>query len=124
MEIEALYSVYKKHPVVCTDSRSISPGCIFFALKGPSFNGNAFAEEALKLGAAFAVIDEQAFAKDNRFIPVDHALNWLHRLANYHRRQLNCPVLAITGSNGKTTTKELVSRVLSKKFRTHFTKGN
>ncbi len=124
MNIEALYFIYQKHSIVCTDTRKISKGCIFFALKGENFNGNSFAEEALGKGAAFAVIDEPAFKKDDRYILVDDVLSSLQHLANFHRRQLKCPVIAITGSNGKTTTKELISRVLSKKFRTNFTKGN
>ncbi len=124
MNIEELYSIYKEHPTVCTDTRSIQEDGIFFALKGANFNANTFAEEALNKGASYVVIDEAAFKKDDRFILVDDALNTLQQLANYHRRQLRCPVIAITGSNGKTTTKELISRVLAKKNRTHFTKGN
>jgi UDP-N-acetylmuramoyl-tripeptide--D-alanyl-D-alanine ligase len=124
MTIETLYSVYKKKPVVCTDSRSITDHCIFFALKGESFNGNEYAESALQQGAAYAVIDERKFQKDERYILVADVLKTLQQLANYHRKQLSCPVIAITGSNGKTTTKELISSVLSKKFKTHFTKGN
>ena len=124
MNIEELYEIYKKHPVVCTDTRSISSGCIFFALKGEKFNGNSFSDDALGKGASFAVIDEKIYKKDDRFILVDDVLTCLQRLANYHRRQLKCPVIAITGSNGKTTTKELINRVLEKKFKTHCTKGN
>ncbi len=124
MSIEELYEVYKKHPVVCTDTRCISKGCVFFALKGEKFNGNIFANDALNKGASFAVIDEPIYKKDDRFILVEDVLACLQHLANYHRRQLKCPVIAITGSNGKTTTKELINRVLEKKFRTHCTKGN
>ena len=124
MSIEELHELYKKHPVVCTDTRNITSGCIFFALKGASFNGNAFASDALEKGAAWVVIDEASYKKDNRFILVPDVLDCLQHLANYHRRQLKCPVIAITGSNGKTTTKELISRVLAKKFQTHATKGN
>ena len=124
MNIEPLYEIYKKHPVICTDTRSISEGCIFFALKGASFNGNNFAADAVSKGAAFAVIDDPQKKQDERFILATDALATLQHLANYHRRQLRCPVLAITGSNGKTTTKELISRVLAKKYRTHATKGN
>ena len=124
MSIEELYEVYKKHPVVCTDTRSISKGCIFFALKGEKFNGNSFAEDALGKGASYVVIDESIYKKDDRFILVEDVLACLQHLANYHRRQLKCPVIAITGSNGKTTTKELIFRVLEKKFNTHCTKGN
>jgi UDP-N-acetylmuramoyl-tripeptide--D-alanyl-D-alanine ligase len=124
MTIKALYTVFKKHPVVCTDTRTVSSGSIFFALKGASFNGNTFAHEALSKGVAYAVVDEKEFAKDDRFILVADVLQTLQGLANYHRRQLSCPVLAITGSNGKTTTKELITKILSKKFNTQATKGN
>lgn len=122
--MNSLYEVFKKHPLVCTDTRSVIPGCIFFALKGPSFNGNAFAEKALETGAVCAVIDEPQYKKDERFILVDDVLVALQQLANHHRKQLTIPVLAITGSNGKTTTKELIRNVLSKKFNTLATKGN
>jgi UDP-N-acetylmuramoyl-tripeptide--D-alanyl-D-alanine ligase len=124
MTIEEIYSIYKSYPVICTDSRAITPGCLFFALKGDSFNGNAFAESALQQGAAYAVIDEKKPEKDARCILVDDVLKTLQQLANHHRRQLTCPVLAITGSNGKTTTKELITAVLSKKYNTIYTKGN
>ena len=124
MTIEELYELYKSNPLICTDTRSITKGSIFFALKGENFNGNSFAGKALEDGASYAVIDQQEFKKDDRYIVMPDVLNCLQHLANYHRRQLKCPVIAITGSNGKTTTKELISRVLSKKFRVHFTKGN
>jgi len=124
MGVEELYALYKKYPVVCTDTRTISKDCIFFALKGENFNGNTFAEAALEKGAAIVVIDESKYKKNDRFIVVPDVLDALQHLANYHRRQLKCPVIAITGSNGKTTTKELISRVLSGKFKTHATKGN
>jgi len=124
MTIEEFYELYKSNPVVCTDTRSITPGCIFFALKGSNFNGNTFAAKALDDGAAYAVIDQSEYKKDDRCIVVPDVLNFMQHLANYHRRQLKCPVIAITGSNGKTTTKELISRVLAKKFHVHFTKGN
>jgi len=124
MSTEDLYKLYTANPCICTDTRSITAGCIFFALKGSNFNGNAFAEKALGAGAAYAIIDQPEFKKDERCIVVADVLNSLQHLANFHRRQLKCPVLAITGSNGKTTTKELISRVLAKKFRVHFTMGN
>lgn len=124
MDIDELYKVFVKHPLICTDTRSVLTGSIYFALKGEKFNGNSFAEDALSKGAAYAVIDEPAFKKGDRTILVNDVLFSLQRLANYHRRQLKCPVIAITGSNGKTTTKELISRVLGSKFRTHSTKGN
>lgn len=122
--MNSLYEVFKNHPIICTDSRSVVSGCIFFSLKGPNFNGNTFAEKALELGAVCAVIDEAQYKKDERYILVDDVLITLQQLANHHRKHLTIPVLAITGSNGKTTTKELIRNVLSKKYRTIATKGN
>ena len=124
MEISNLYSIFLNHPTVTTDSRNIPANSLFFALKGENFNGNAFAAEALNKGAAFAIIDESAFATDDRMILVDNVLLCLQQLANYHRNQLGLPILAITGTNGKTTTKELITAVLSKKFKVESTKGN
>ncbi len=124
MSISELYSIYLKHPVVCTDSRSITKDCIFFALKGDNFNGNKFASTAIEQGAAYAVVDEKEFVSGERFILTENVLETLQQLANYHRKQLKIPFIAVTGSNGKTTTKELIRNVLSKKFRTHATKGN
>ncbi len=121
---EELFELFRKHPVICTDSRKIIPGCIFFALKGPAFNGNAFAATALSSGASYAVIDEPSIKHSDKVLAVDDVLNSLQLLANYHRRQLKIPFLAITGSNGKTTTKELIRSVLSKKYKTIATKGN
>jgi UDP-N-acetylmuramoyl-tripeptide--D-alanyl-D-alanine ligase len=124
MQISELYKLFKQTAGVCTDSRNIIPGGIFFALKGPHFNGNAFARQALADGAAFAVIDEKEFYLDERTVLVEHVLDTLQQLALHHRQQFSIPVLAITGSNGKTTTKELVHAVLSTTYRTHTTKGN
>jgi UDP-N-acetylmuramoyl-tripeptide--D-alanyl-D-alanine ligase len=121
---EELYSHYLDHPVVCTDTRTLTAGCIFFALKGPSFDGNRFADHALANGAAYAVVDDPQVVRDNRFLLVEDVLTALQQLAKYHRRQLGIPVLAITGSNGKTTTKELVRAVLAKKFNVYATRGN
>lgn len=121
---ERLYRIFRDHPVISTDTRTISAGSIFFALKGPSFNGNQFADAALEKGAAYVVIDEEAYRKSDRHLLVDDVLIALQQLANYHRRQMKIPFLAITGSNGKTTTKELVRAVLAKKYRTLATKGN
>lgn len=124
---EQLYSIFLQHPSVSTDTRNIIPGSIFFALKGGNFNGNAFAKDALEKGAAYAVIDEKEFAGDARCLLVEDALTALQDLAKEHRQQMrpnNLRVFALTGSNGKTTTKELLARVTAKKFRTHFTKGN
>lgn len=121
--IAELYEIFLKHPVVSTDTRSLPPGCLFFALKGQNFNGNAFAKKALESGAAYAVVDEDA-GEDARIIRTADVLSTLQQLATFHRQQLGLPVLAITGSNGKTTTKELTARVLQKKFNTLYTQGN
>jgi len=122
--IEEIYTIYKKYPLVCTDTRKIQPDSIFCALKGSNFNGNEFAEDALKKGSKYAIIDEKKFYKDERFILVEDVLTFLQTLSQHHRKQLNIPVIAITGSNGKTTTKELIRMVLAKKFKTFATQGN
>lgn len=122
--IEELYRIFKKYPSVSTDSRKITKDCIFFALKGENFNGNTFAEDALAKGAAYAVIDEKEYKTSERMILVEDVLQTLQKLANYHRKQLQVPIISLTGSNGKTTTKELINAVLSKKFNTTATKGN
>jgi len=124
MTIEQLYQVYLQFPSVQTDTRKIKPGDIFFALKGPSFNGNAFAQKALEAGAAFAVVDEPAFVINEKTILVNDVLQALQDLAKYHRQQFTIPFIAITGSNGKTTTKELVHAVLSTSYTTYTTEGN
>lgn len=126
MKIEELYKIYQSHPFVTTDTRQCEPGSFFFALKGETFDGNKFAKAALDAGCAFAVIDEASCAveSDQRYILVDDVLATLQQLAAYHRQQLDIPVLQITGTNGKTTTKELVSAVLSKKYNTLYTQGN
>lgn len=124
MDIPDLYKLYLKSAQVCTDTRQIAQGCIFFALKGPSFNANEFAGEALQKGASYAVVDDATYVKSDRTILVADALTALQQLASYHRDQLKIPVIGLTGSNGKTTTKELLSAVLSKKYKTFATKGN
>ena len=124
MTIEALYDIFKAHPSVTTDTRNIKPGDLFFALKGPNFNGNAFAQQALDAGAACAVVDEPQFVSGDRTILTGDVLTTLQALAKHHRQQLNIPVVAITGSNGKTTTKELVHAVLNTTFKTYTTEGN
>jgi UDP-N-acetylmuramoyl-tripeptide--D-alanyl-D-alanine ligase len=119
-----LYQIYTQYSKVITDSRKIESGCIFFALKGPNFNGNQYADDALARGAAYAVVDEAFYAdRENTFL-VQDCLTALQELARYHRQQFTIPVLAITGSNGKTTTKELINAVCSSHYRTHYTKGN
>ncbi|WMJ72596.1 UDP-N-acetylmuramoyl-tripeptide--D-alanyl-D-alanine ligase [Cytophagaceae bacterium ABcell3] len=124
VSIENLYQIYKKSTGVSTDTRNIQQGNIFFALKGPSFNANEFAEDALSKGAAYAVVDDQKVVKDERFLLVDNVLDTLQKLSRHHRRQFSIPFIAITGSNGKTTTKELVNTVLAAKYKTYATKGN
>lgn len=124
MEIEKLYSRYTESYKVSTDTRQVTEGSVFFALKGQRFDANAFAEEAIDKGARYAVIDDARYQKDDRFILVGNVLETLQELAKYHRAQLSIPVLALTGSNGKTTTKELISAVLSQKFKTWATRGN
>ena len=143
MRISQLYEIFLRHPSVVTDTRQLKQGDLFFALKGPNFNGNEFAARALELGAAYAVIDEAPAASgdtgagaagsptdllppglSDRLIRVADVLETLQELALHHRKQFNIPFIAITGSNGKTTTKELVHAVLSSTFLTYTTKGN
>jgi UDP-N-acetylmuramoyl-tripeptide--D-alanyl-D-alanine ligase len=124
MEIEALYELYKQYPSVQTDTRKVKKGDIFFALKGEHFNGNAFAEEALQKGAAYAVVDEAKYAFSPNTILTDNVLQTLQALAKHHRMQFTIPFIAITGSNGKTTTKELAYAVLASTYRTSTTVGN
>lgn len=126
MEIEKLYSIWSGNQLISTDTRKITSGSIFFALKGESFDGNSFAPDALENGAKFVVVDNPSVVRsgDQRYILVDDVLESLQNLAKYHRTKLSIPVLAITGSNGKTTTKELAKCVLDKKFKTNATIGN
>ncbi len=124
MNTEELYQLFLDHPFVSTDSRKIEQGSIFFALKGDNFNGNAFALAALEKGAAYAVVDEPSYAVHEKILLVGNVLEALQNLARFHRQKLGIPILAITGTNGKTTTKELIAKVLSKKFNLIFTKGN
>lgn len=124
MEIKELYNLYTKNFLVDTDTRKIRPETIFFALKGDNFNGNTFAEQALNKGARYCVIDEEEYSHINNTILVTDVLKTLQKLANYHRNQLNIPIIALTGSNGKTTTKELINAVLSTQYTTTATKGN
>lgn len=124
MSIPELYQIYLQHPAVQTDSRKVRQGDIFFALKGDNFNGNAFAAKALEDGAVYAVVDDASVALDEHYILTEDALKTLQQLASHHRSQLNIPVIAITGSNGKTTTKELMITVLAARFKTYATEGN
>ncbi len=122
--IETLYTHFLKSISVCTDTRKVKQGDIFFALKGDNFNGNLFALQALEAGASLAVIDENVLSNDEKLFKVDDVLTTLQALAKYHRQQFNIPFIAITGSNGKTTTKELVNVVLSSRYKTYTTQGN
>lgn len=119
-----LHELFLRHPRVSTDTRTIENDCIYFALKGPNFNGNAFAQEALDKGAAFAIIDEDKFEQGSKTILVNNVLQTLQELGTYHRNYSKAKVISLTGSNGKTTTKELIHAVLSKKYKTIATKGN
>jgi UDP-N-acetylmuramoyl-tripeptide--D-alanyl-D-alanine ligase len=124
MTTEKLYQLYLQYPEVTTDSRNINKPCLFFALKGEHFNGNEYAISALGKGAAYAIVDEPRDWNDDRIIVVDDTLACLQQLATFHRKNLGLPIVAITGSNGKTTTKELVASVLKQKYRICFTRGN
>ena len=124
MLIKELYEIFTKHPVISTDSRRIEKNSLFFALKGENFNGNAYSSLAIDNGAAFSVIDEAEYKINERYIVVDNVLSTLQELATYHRIKLGIPIIAITGTNGKTTTKELVTNVLSKKHIVEYTRGN
>ena len=119
-----LYSLFLQHPLICTDSRNCPADSLFFALKGDNFNANAFAKTALANGCAYAIVDEAEFAIDEKYILVDDVLTTLQQLARYHRQQLGTTVIGITGTNGKTTTKELIAAVLKEKFNTLYTQGN
>ncbi|MDF2437220.1 MAG: hypothetical protein K0Q95_1596 [Bacteroidota bacterium] len=122
--IEKIYAQFVKHPAVCTDTREIKKDSIFFALKGENFNGNRFAMQALENGCSMVVGDEAEYAKDERCVLVKDVLSTLQELANHHRKQMKIPVIGITGSNGKTTSKELINAVLSQKYKVLATKGN
>lgn len=119
-----LYEIFLQHPTITTDTRDCPAGSIFFALKGATFNGNAFARQALERGCAYAVIDEGETAGDTRLIKVPDVLTALQDLAREHRRTLATPIIGVTGTNGKTTTKELVTAVLKEKYRVLATQGN
>ena len=124
MTTEEIYQLFLQHPVISTDTRKIAPGSIFFALKGDKFDANTFAEQAIAEGAAYAVIDNPAYRLNEKYILVEDGLAALQDLARFHRWQLSIPVIGLTGTNGKTTTKELINAVLSQKFKTLATQGN
>ena len=124
MKISELYQVFLKHPVVTTDTRDCPKNSMFFALRGASFNGNDFAIKALESGCAYAVVDDERVVGDERLIHVPDVLTAMQELAAYHRQQLHTPILQVTGTNGKTTTKELTSAVLSERFNVLYTLGN
>ncbi|PIB30362.1 UDP-N-acetylmuramoyl-tripeptide--D-alanyl-D-alanine ligase [Maribacter sp. 4G9] len=123
MKIDELHQVFLNYPSVCTDTRKIKPGDLFFALKGDNFNGNEYADQALVKGAAYAIIDDEKHSGKQKFL-VDDVLKTLQNLGTFHRRFSAAKVIGLTGSNGKTTTKELINSVLSKKYRTIATSGN
>ena len=124
MDIKELYKLYQQHPCITTDSRDCPKDSIFLALKGESFDGNKFAASAIEKGCAYAVIDEAEYKQGNRFILVDNCLQTYKDLAREHRRQFDIPVIGITGTNGKTTTKELIAAVLQQKYNVLYTQGN
>lgn len=124
MQTVDLYKLFTKHPQITTDTRDCPKDSIFFALRGTSFNGNDFALDALKAGCAYAVVDDSKLNGDNRLIQVDDVLTSLQQLATLHRRKMGLPILQITGTNGKTTTKELTAAVLRKKYNVLSTQGN
>jgi len=124
MNIETLHQLFLKYNSVCTDTRSIKKNDLFFALRGDNFNGNKFALKALKKGAKYAIVDEEKYAINSQYVLVDNVLSTLQQLAKYHRTYLNLKIIALTGSNGKTTTKELINAVLQNKYRIVATSGN
>lgn len=124
MNTEDIYQLFIQHPAISTDTRKIVPGSLFFALKGDKFDANTFAEQAIAQGAAYAIIDNPEYQLNEKYILVDDGLTALQDLARYHRKRLSIPVVGLTGTNGKTTTKELINAVLSQKFKTLATQGN
>lgn len=123
-QIKEIYSIYTKNRSICTDSRKVKSGDLYFALSGPNFNGNTFAKSAIEKGAVAAIVDQKEFADGAKTILVEDSLKCLQALSKYHRDQLAIPVFAITGSNGKTTTKELINAVLETSYKVSATKGN
>jgi len=119
-----IYNLFLQYPLISTDTRRILPGSLFFALKGEKFDANTFASQAIEAGAAYAIIDDPAYQLNEKYIVVDDVLTALQNLARHHRRQLSIPVIGLTGTNGKTTTKELIGSVLSQHYKTKATQGN
>ena len=124
MKISELHKIFLKFPKVTTDSRNVFKNSLFFALKGENFNGNEYATDAIKKGCKYAIIDEEKYSINENYILVDNVLETLQQLAAYHRETLNIPIIGITGSNGKTTSKELITACLSTELNTAYTKGN
>ena len=125
MLIEKIYKKFVDSSGVITDSREIQSGCMFFSLKGPNFNGNEFAKLAIQKGASYAVVDEKKyFQKNKNYIYVEDCLDTLQKLANFHRKKVKTKIIGITGSNGKTTSKELINSVLKTNFKTYCSRGN
>ncbi len=124
MDINQIYDLFLLHPVITTDRRNCPEGAIFFALKGANFNGNQFAKETIQKGCAFAFVDEKEYADDKQIFYVPNCLTTLQQLAEKHRMTLNTPIIGVTGTNGKTTTKELIASVLKQKYNILYTQGN
>ncbi len=124
MNISKIYKIFEQYPFICTDSRKIINGSIFISLKGKNFNGNKFALKAIQQGCSYAIVDEKKYDQSSKTILVKNCLNTLQKLAIKHREKINIPVIGITGTNGKTTSKELINQVLSTKFHVYATKGN
>jgi UDP-N-acetylmuramoyl-tripeptide--D-alanyl-D-alanine ligase len=122
--MEKLYSLFEKSSGVCTDTRKIQKNCLYVSLKGTNFNGNTFAEKAIEMGALFAIVDELKYQTNENIFLVEDCLKFLQNLGLHHRRQFDIPVIGITGSNGKTTSKELIAAVLIEKYNVHYTLGN
>jgi UDP-N-acetylmuramoyl-tripeptide--D-alanyl-D-alanine ligase len=124
MEISELYKIYQKHPNVSIDSRNVKENSIFFSIKGPNFDGNKYAKKAISNGAKYAIVNDKKLAAKNNFIFFEDTLKVLQTLANFHRKKLKIPIIAITGTNGKTTSKELIKECLGTQINTAYTKGN